>query len=54
MVPTQQLSKLSNLTYLSLSGNRFTQLPAVAFMNLFHLRELQLNRLDHLNRIDSR
>ncbi|XP_039953673.1 nyctalopin [Bactrocera tryoni] len=54
MVPTQQLSKLSNLTYLSLSGNRFTQLPAVAFMNLFHLRELHLNRLDHLNRIDSR
>nr|XP_014085755.1 uncharacterized protein LOC106614497 [Bactrocera oleae] len=54
MVPTQQLSKLSNLTYLSLSGNRFTQLPPVAFMNLFHLRELHLNRLDHLNRIDSR
>ncbi|XP_073844817.1 fish-lips isoform X1 [Musca autumnalis] len=54
MVPTQQLSKLSNLTHLTLSGNRFTHLPAVAFLNLFHLRELHLNRLDFLQRIDSR
>ncbi|XP_075169575.1 fish-lips isoform X2 [Haematobia irritans] len=54
MVPTQQLSKLSNLTHLTLSGNRFTHLPAVGFLNLFHLRELHLNRLDFLQRIDSR
>ncbi|XP_065369320.1 uncharacterized protein Fili isoform X1 [Calliphora vicina] len=54
MVPTQQLSKLSNLTHLTLSGNRFTYLPAVGFLNLFHLRELHLNRLDFLQRIDSR
>lgn len=54
MVPTQQLSKLSNLTYLNLGGNRFAHLPAVAFLNLFHLRELHLSRLDFLQRIDSR
>lgn len=54
IVPTQQLSKLSNLTYLSLSGNRFTHIPAVALLNLFHLRELHLNRLDRLVKIDSR
>ncbi|KAM7342974.1 fish-lips isoform 1-T1 [Cochliomyia hominivorax] len=54
MVPTQQLSKLSNLTHLTLSGNSFTHLPAVGFLNLFHLRELHLNRLNFLQRIDSR
>ncbi|XP_055854928.1 leucine-rich repeat-containing protein 4C [Episyrphus balteatus] len=54
IVPTQQLSKLSNLTHLSLSGNRFTHIPAVALLNLFHLRELHLNRLDRLVKIDSR
>ncbi|CAD7089525.1 unnamed protein product [Hermetia illucens] len=54
IVPTQQLSKLSNLTYLSLSGNKFKQLPAVGLLNLFHLRELHLERLNRLVRIDSR
>lgn len=54
MVPTQQLSKLANLTYLSLSGNRFTNIPSVAFLNLFHLKDLHLNRLDRLVKIESR
>ncbi|GAB0087899.1 Leucine-rich repeat [Sergentomyia squamirostris] len=54
VIPTLQLSKLSNLTNLSLSGNSFSYLPAVALLNLFNLRELQLDRLEHLTRIDSR
>ncbi|KAL1373590.1 hypothetical protein pipiens_005133 [Culex pipiens pipiens] len=54
VVPTLQLSKLCNLTYLSLSGNNFDALPAVAFMNLFQLRQLHLDRLDRLERIDVR
>uniref|UniRef100_A0A182MRL9 LRRCT domain-containing protein n=1 Tax=Anopheles culicifacies TaxID=139723 RepID=A0A182MRL9_9DIPT len=54
VVPTLQLSKLCNLTYLSLSGNYFESLPAVAFLNLFQLQQLHLNRLDRLQRIDAR
>uniref|UniRef100_A0A182PK83 LRRCT domain-containing protein n=1 Tax=Anopheles epiroticus TaxID=199890 RepID=A0A182PK83_9DIPT len=54
VVPTLQLSKLCNLTYLSLSGNYFESLPAVAFLNLFQLQQLHLNRLDRLQRIDVR
>nr|XP_029712914.1 leucine-rich repeat neuronal protein 3-like [Aedes albopictus] len=54
IVPTLQLSKLCNLTYLSLSGNNFDTLPAVAFLNLFQLRQLHLDRLDRLERIDVR
>uniref|UniRef100_A0A182WDC4 LRRCT domain-containing protein n=1 Tax=Anopheles minimus TaxID=112268 RepID=A0A182WDC4_9DIPT len=54
VVPTLQLSKLCNLTYLSLSGNNFESLPAVAFLNLFQLQQLHLNRLDRLQRIDAR
>ncbi|XP_055538387.1 carboxypeptidase N subunit 2-like [Wyeomyia smithii] len=54
VVPTLQLSKLCNLTYLSLSGNSFDSFPAVAFMNLFQLRQLHLDRLDLLDRIDVR
>ncbi|XP_053685508.1 carboxypeptidase N subunit 2-like [Sabethes cyaneus] len=54
VVPTLQLSKLCNLTYLSLSGNNFDALPAVSFLNLFQLRQLHLDRLNHLDRIDVR
>lgn len=54
IVPTIELSKLTNLTYLSLSGNCFTSIPPVALLNLFHLRELYLDRLDSLIKIDSR
>uniref|UniRef100_A0A182QFJ8 LRRCT domain-containing protein n=1 Tax=Anopheles farauti TaxID=69004 RepID=A0A182QFJ8_9DIPT len=54
VVPTLQLSKLCNLTYLSLSGNYFESLPAVAFLSLFQLQQLHLNRLDRLQQIDAR
>ncbi|KFB44836.1 tartan [Anopheles sinensis] len=54
VVPTLQLSKLCNLTYLSLSGNYFEDLPAVAFLNLFQLQQLHLDRLDQLAWIDAR
>ncbi|XP_031630623.1 protein slit [Contarinia nasturtii] len=54
IVPTQQLSKLSNLSYLSMSGNSFISIPPVALLNLFHLRELHLDKLDRLLKIDSR
>ncbi|KAJ6647223.1 hypothetical protein Bhyg_02444 [Pseudolycoriella hygida] len=54
VVPTLQLSKLSNLSHLSMSGNFFIHLPPVALLNLFHLKELHLNRLDKLVKIDSR
>ncbi|KAF5284972.1 hypothetical protein FQR65_LT13361 [Abscondita terminalis] len=53
-VPTGSLSKLSNLTTLHFSGNFIRSVPPVAFRGLFQLRYLQLNRLDLLNRIDSR
>lgn len=54
IVPTQQLSILSNLSYLSLNGNRFTHIPAVALLNLFQLRELHLSHLDRLVKLDPR
>ncbi|XP_053677707.1 leucine-rich repeat neuronal protein 3-like [Anopheles nili] len=54
VVPTLQLSKLCNLTYLSLSGNYFESVPAVAFLSLFQLQQLHLDRLDRLQRIDAR
>ncbi|CRK89165.1 CLUMA_CG002926, isoform A [Clunio marinus] len=53
-VPTDQLSKLSNLTHLSLNGNFIQTLPAVSFLNLFQLRELHMDRLVNLVKIDSR
>ncbi|CAH1406344.1 unnamed protein product [Nezara viridula] len=53
-IPTMQLSKLSKLRELDLSGNRFTEVRPVAFQSLFQLRILKLNRLWHLNKIDSR
>lgn len=37
-----------------MSGNTFAELPPVAFLNLFNLRELHLDRLEYLTRIDSR
>lgn len=54
MLPTKQMSKLANLTNLSMSGNTFVQLLPVAFLNLFNLRELHLDRLEYLAKIDSR
>ena len=54
IVPTEQLSKLSNLTHLSLSGNFIETLSPVSFLNLFQLRELHLDRLMSLIKIDSR
>lgn len=53
-VPTEQLSKLSNLTHLSLSGNFIQTLLPVSFLNLFQLRILRLDRLVELVKIDSR
>lgn len=53
-IPTMQLSKLSKLKELDLSGNRFTEVRPVAFQSLFQLRTLRLNRLWHLNKIDTR
>ncbi|KAL1122194.1 hypothetical protein AAG570_003599 [Ranatra chinensis] len=53
-VPTQQLSKLNQLTRLDLSGNTFSELRPVAFQSLFNLRVLRLSRLPRMRRVDSR
>lgn len=54
VVPTEQLAKLSQLVELDLSNNMFTELSAVAFQSLFHLKILCLSRMPRLERIDSR
>ena len=54
MLPSHQLSKLANLTNLSLGGNTFVQVPPVAFSGLQNLRELRLDRLMNLTTIGSR
>lgn len=53
-IPSNQLSHLSQLTYLSLSGNNIISLPALAFVNLFQLKELHVNRMELLVDIDAR
>lgn len=53
-VPSDQLSHLTHLQYLSISGNNIRTLPALAFVNLFQLKELYMDRMNHLDSIDDR
>lgn len=53
-VPTDSLCKLSNLTELRFGGNVIESIAPVAFRGLFHLKKLNIDRQDMLEKIDAR